>query len=90
MTFLAEATSGVLWDQRTLAIAFTMGGLALVLIVWTLASAWRRVRIAEYNAHLKNRMIERGLSADEIERILRAPGGGARGQHAASTALSDT
>jgi len=36
---------------------------------------WRKAREAAYNARLKQLMIEQGMSADEIERVLiaRAP-----------------
>lgn len=33
---------------------------------------WRQSRIDHNNAALKQSMIERGMSADEIERVLRA------------------
>jgi hypothetical protein len=38
----------------------------------TLAYHWRRVRVAAYNAKLKQLMIERGMTADEIERVIHA------------------
>jgi hypothetical protein len=45
-----------------------------VAIVWIIAHQWRKTRVAAYNARLKQLMIERGMSADEIERVLRADG----------------
>lgn len=45
-----------------------------VVIVWIIAHYWRRIRVAAYNARLKQLMIERGMSAAEIERVLRADG----------------
>jgi len=45
-----------------------------VAIVWIIAHQWRKTRVAAYNARLKQLMIERGMSADEIERVLRAEG----------------
>ena len=41
-------------------------------IVDSIASNWRKARIAEQQAVLKREMIERGYSADEIERVLAA------------------
>lgn len=43
-----------------------------VAVVWIIAHQWRKVRVAAYNARLTQLMIERGMSADEIERVLRA------------------
>jgi hypothetical protein len=45
-----------------------------VAIVWVIAYQWRKTRVAAYNARLKQLMIERGMSASEIERVLRADG----------------
>lgn len=45
-----------------------------VAAVWIAAmslKAWRRHRESAYNARLKQMMIERGMSADEIERVIR-------------------
>jgi hypothetical protein len=36
------------------------------------SAAWRQVRVAEQNAALKQQMIDRGYSADEIVRVLEA------------------
>ena len=33
---------------------------------------WRKVKVSEHRAALKQSMIERGMSADEIERVLQA------------------
>lgn len=38
---------------------------------------WRKVRQTEANTRLKHKMIERGFSADEIERVLNAGEAGA-------------
>ena len=45
---------------------------AVVLVTAIIALHWRRVRVAEAEASVKLRMIERGYSADEIERVLQA------------------
>jgi len=44
-------------------------------LAWVLVSAigqWRKVRVAAYNARLKQLMIERGMSASEIRAVLQA------------------
>jgi hypothetical protein len=41
-------------------------------VVTTWMSNWRKVRVSEHLAALKQTMIERGLSADEIERVINA------------------
>lgn len=56
-------------------VTFLFGGLALWLIVATVADAWRRVRVTERTAQLKQSMIERGYRADEIVRVLNASAG---------------
>ena len=53
-------------------VTFLFGGLVLWLIVSTVAECWRKVRIAERNATLKQSMIDAGYRADEIVRVLNA------------------
>jgi hypothetical protein len=53
-------------------VTFLFGGLVLWLIVSTVAESWRKVRIAERNATLKQSMIDAGYRADEIVRVLNA------------------
>lgn len=45
------------------------GAIAITAIV---VSQWRATREAAYNARLKQLMIERGMSAEEIERVVQA------------------
>lgn len=45
---------------------------AIIAFTWIIADQWRRARVAAYNARLKQMMIERGMSADEIERVIKA------------------
>lgn len=42
-------------------------------VAGTIAHAWQKVRRAEQEAALKQDMLQRGLSIEEIERVLRAP-----------------
>lgn len=46
----------------------------VVAVVWIIAHHWRKHKVAAYNARLKQLMIERDMSADEIERVIRAEG----------------
>ena len=59
-----------------LALAFLAG-----MIVW-LTLQWRLHRRTEIEAALKQEMLNRGMSAEEIERVLRA----SSGQHAGDSA----
>ena len=51
--------------------AMIIGGICF--LVWVLSHQWRKAREAAYNARLKQLMIERGMTAGEIERILASP-----------------
>jgi hypothetical protein len=53
-------------------VTFMFGGGALWLIVATIAEQWRKLRMAERNASIKQSMIEGGYRADEIVRVLNA------------------
>lgn len=53
-------------------VTFTFGGGILWLIVNTLAENWRKARVAERNAALKQSLIEHGYRTDDIVRVLNA------------------
>lgn len=53
-------------------VTFLFGGGVLSLIVATIAENWRKSRVAENNAELKQAMIERGFRAEEIVKVLNA------------------
>ena len=48
------------------------GAIALICIVPAIAHYWWKVRRDELEAELKRSMVERGMSADEIVRVLEA------------------
>jgi hypothetical protein len=48
------------------------GGWIAVSVISSIAKNWRKVQESEHAAALKQSMIERGMSVDEIERVLRA------------------
>ncbi len=56
-------------------VTFLFGGGALWLIVATIAEQWRKLRVADRNAALKQSMVERGYRPDEIVRVLNAASG---------------
>jgi hypothetical protein len=55
-----------------LCITFIFGGWVMVAIVRSFTDSWRRVREAEQTAALKQSMVDKGMSADDIERVLKA------------------
>jgi hypothetical protein len=55
-----------------LTVTFLFGGWIIVAIVSSVSKNWRKVHESEHMAALKQSMIERGMTADEIERVLRA------------------
>jgi hypothetical protein len=65
-------------DFGNVAVLAILGAFAVPLFGifgWVLTSwvsNWRKVRVSEHLNALKQTMIERGLSADEIERIISA------------------
>jgi len=48
------------------------GFVAAIILVPTLAHYWTTLRTKEWELSLKHAMLERGMSADEIERVLQA------------------
>ena len=60
-------------DQFDITMASVMVSMT-VAVVWIIAHQWRKARVAAYNARLKQLMIERGMSADEIERVIHSDG----------------
>jgi hypothetical protein len=51
-------------------VAFVFGGPLIALVVYTVASNWRRVRIAEQEAVLKKEMLDRGFTPEQIVTVL--------------------
>ena len=48
------------------------GAIVIISVVPTLAVFWHKTRKAEMDADLKMRMLEMGMSATDIERVLKA------------------
>jgi hypothetical protein len=49
-----------------------VGVAGIVTVICVVAVQWKHMRIAAYNARLKQLMIERGMSASDIERVMAA------------------
>jgi ABC-type bacteriocin/lantibiotic exporter with double-glycine peptidase domain len=58
----------IVWNQNTLAVVCVFA----VPIVAIVAGVWAKVEARKSDNDLKRSMVERGMSADEIERILAA------------------
>ena len=52
------------------AIVFIVGG--IIALVAIIVPQWRKAQQAAAEARLKEQMLQRGFSADEIERVIRA------------------
>lgn len=65
----------IVWNERTLAIALGCG-IPLSAII---GNFWYQAHKARSQNELKRSMVERGMSADEIERVLAADGSAPRG-----------
>jgi hypothetical protein len=55
-----------------LTVTLLFGGWIIVAVIGSLGKNWRKVHESEHMAALKQSMIERGMSVEEIERVLRA------------------
>ncbi len=58
----------IVWGKETMAIAFGCS----IPIIGILAGAWAVIETTKSNNALKRDMIGRGMSAEEIERVLSA------------------
>jgi SOS response regulatory protein OraA/RecX len=59
-------------DDTSVFVSLAIVATMLVIIVGLIASAWRQVRQSEHVSHLTAMMLQRGMSAEEIERVLRS------------------
>jgi hypothetical protein len=53
-------------------IGFGVGGPTIAGVISTLAQNWRKMKESEHLTMLKQSMIERGMSVEEMERVLDA------------------
>ena len=70
---------------------FVIAILIVTVAVPVVAHYWSQVRKAELNASLKHEMLQRGMSADEIARVLESPPGrGGRKAYADRVPMKET
>ena len=71
---MEEVTLGRLLYRETWLIPVILGMMIPLtgIVFGTLTNYWRRSRQAELDAALKQQMLERGMSADEIVQVLEA------------------
>jgi aspartokinase-like uncharacterized kinase len=62
------------WENigSVLFIVLVFGGWVITSVVASIVKNWRLARESEHLAALKQSMIERGMAADEIERVINA------------------
>jgi hypothetical protein len=63
------------WNQVTTLLFWVFilgGGSAIVTLINSLAKHWRKVRESAHLTALKQSLVERGMSVEEIERVVRA------------------
>lgn len=59
-------------DFESIGFAVAVAAVSLSIAAYYIAAEWRKSREAKIEADLKREMVQKGLSADEIERILKA------------------
>lgn len=59
-------------DELLVFLAVPIVGAVIIAVTAILAGTYRKMQRDDMNATLKMEMIQRGMSADEIERVLRA------------------
>ena len=77
MSGLLLDTSGSFWQtlfsHQDTAVAFGVYSMIVLCVaIPVIVSAWQKVARIRADADLKQSMIERGMSAEEIERVLKA------------------
>jgi len=60
--------SEIIWSRQTLAVC----GAFAVPLAAIIGTAWYKMNKVRYECELKRSMIERGMSAEEIERVMAA------------------
>jgi len=58
----------IVWDQNTIAVV----GVFSIPIIGIIAGCWVAVEKSRSEHDLKRRMVERGMSVEEIERVMAA------------------
>jgi hypothetical protein len=58
----------IVWDKQTLSVVMALG----IPMVAIIAHAWYKVESLKSANNLKRNMVERGMSAEDIERVIKA------------------
>ena len=64
----------IIWNESTIAIALG----CMIPIAAIVGGYWHKIEKTRSDNELKRSMVERGMSADEIERVLAAPSASAK------------
>jgi hypothetical protein len=79
----ADALWGL--DRETLSILLFIGGPLLVGVSCHVATQWRKVRVSEMEAALKQQMLDRGMAPAEIAQVMQTSKEPARAAEVGST-----
>ena len=71
--------NSLLQKPDTLPVLTIIAATVVITVVAIVAVQWRKARQVEYESLLKQRMIERGFTADEITRVVNARAGHEQG-----------
>jgi hypothetical protein len=55
-----------------IAICVAVGGPLIAWVIASIVNNWRQVKTSEHLAALKQTMVDKGMSAEEIERVIQA------------------
>ena len=61
-----------LFEMPQILLLLVFGGWTITSVVQSVAGNWRKAKESEHLAVLKQQMLDRGLSVDEIERVVNA------------------
>jgi hypothetical protein len=73
-----------LLDPDTLVLVLIFGGGMVVGLVGIIAHHWRRLRQTEIETEMKREMLNRGMSAEDVERVIKASASPADGEKTAA------
>jgi hypothetical protein len=61
-----------MWELLNNPLFLVFGFLTITGVVGTLSHAWRKVRQTEIEAQLKSDMVQRGMTAEDIQKVMAA------------------
>lgn len=60
--------------EDTIGAGIAVAGIAIALAAYFISVQWRKTRQAQMEADLKREMVQKGLSADDMEKVLKMSG----------------